>query len=128
MKTIVMKKIILPFVLLIALSFSCQEENTPSTACQIENPLQEMDWLKVIIENLEGSSLTEYMYISQATRGSSTVFLVQNCCPFCNTVTPVYNCEGVLLGILGSGENGIDPTTIKNSKVIWKSENFSCNI
>lgn len=123
-----MKKNILPLVLLIALSFSCQEETTPSTTCLIENPVQELDWMKVIIKELESSFLTEYMYISQARYGPSKVFLVQNCCPFCSTVTPVYNCEGVLLGILGSGENGIDPSTIKNSKVIWKPENFSCNI
>lgn len=123
-----MKKLILPFVLLISLSFSCQEETIPSTACQIENPVQELDWLNVIIEDLESSSLTVYMYISQAKIETKTVFLVQNCCPFCNTVTPVYDCEGVLLGNLGSGEKGINQADLKNSKVIWKAENFSCNI
>lgn len=123
-----MKKLLLPLVLMVFFFSSCQEETIPSTACQIENPVQNMDWLKVLIEGLENGSLTEYIYISQATRGSQTVFMLQNCCPFCNTVTSVYDCDGVLLGHLGNGSNGIDPTSLKNSKVIWKPENSSCNL
>mgnify|MGYP005748228407 CR=1 FL=1 len=105
--------------------FSCEKAEGP-VSCGVENPSQNLPWLAERIENIEASSFPEYFYIVEARYNGETVFLFENCCPFCNSVVPVYNCNGDLLGYL-SEQNGIDPSKISFVQIAWKPSNSSCN-
>jgi hypothetical protein len=118
-----MKKLI-PLLFLMLCLGSCKECEGP-TVCGTENPTEDLAWLKNLINEIKGNSFSKYNYIVQATYEGRTVFLVQNCCPFCATIVPVYDCEGNNLGYL-TGENGINPEKLRGEKVIWKPENSEC--
>lgn len=119
-----MKRLILFFSLGL-LIFSCQKSEGPES-CGVENPTQNLPWLKEIVKDLESSSLSEYHYVVEARYEGNTVFLIQNCCPFCNSIVPVYNCKGEDLGYL-SDQNGIQPSKISFVRIVWKPANSSCN-
>lgn len=111
--------------LFIALLTSCSKEIPITTVCGVDNPIEELDWLTMEVNNID-ESLREYFYISKAQYNDQTVFIFGNCCPFCNTVVPVRNCSGELLGVLGSGDQDIDPKLVSQQDIIWKPVNFSC--
>lgn len=94
--------------------------------CDIINPTKNLDWLKEKISELEQTHLfkSEKIYILQATYNNTTVFLEGNCCAVCNTVVPIYNCEGESIGTLG--QHDFNSNTITNSHIIWISQNTVC--
>ena len=113
-------------VLLLVLTFACRED-APNQTCLVKNPVENLDWLMVAIDDMSKSSLSQYQYVMQATYKSQTVFIFGNCCPFCNTITPVYNCSGDRLGYIGTGSNDIDANLLDQDVVIWKPDNSACN-
>lgn len=94
--------------------------------CAVENPTEELTWLREAIEELSSntSELRQYFFVSQGEYQNQTVFIFDNCCPFCNTVVQVMNCEGEVLGNLS---DNIDPFSISNKQIIWKPSDFNCN-
>ncbi|MBN7813167.1 hypothetical protein J0A68_19585 [Algoriphagus sp. H41] len=121
-----MKKLLYVFAFLGLLTFSCSDDSDPIRACGMDNVL-EMPWIQQQIAETESTELgRDYWYISTGTYHSQTVFLLQNCCPMCNTIVPIFDCGGNTLGTLGS--SGISLDDISDRKVIWKSSNNSCNI
>lgn len=121
-----MKNYIYIFALLICFSFSCSEDSDPIQTCNVDNVLNQ-PWLQELIAETEQFEIgREYTFISMGTYNSQTVFMLKNCCPFCNSVVPVYDCSGNTLGTIGS--EGISADEITDSEVIWKSSNNSCNI
>ena len=128
-KNMSVKRIAFPLVFLMALSFSCQEDVVPGPACNVENPVRDLDWLADIAEELDNSGLRDVFYISQAKYRLKTVFVVRNCCANCSTLPPpVYTCDGKQIGSIGEGKGDIDPEILDNSIVVWSTENFSCSV
>lgn len=108
-----------PLLLVILLSsWSCSEEET-AASCS-EQPLEELTWLQKAIKEMESD---QYAYIMQAEYESETVFVYGYCCPACNYVVPVKNCEGELLGNVG---DEIEVGKLKEQEMIWQSANSSC--
>lgn len=123
------KRIAFPLVFLIAFSFSCQEDIVPGSACNVENPVRDLDWLADIAEELNNSGTRDVFYISQSKYRLKTVFIVRNCCVNCSTLPPpVYNCEGKQIGSIGTGKEDIDPEILENSIIVWSTDDFSCTI
>ncbi|MFI0430519.1 hypothetical protein [Mariniflexile sp. HMF6888] len=123
-----MKKNILVLTLLLLTISSCKDDDDNlSNSCQVSNPIEDLDWLKEKIEELAqtDSELLKYFYISQNTYMGKTVFIFPNCCPTCNTVVPVYDCEGNPIGFVG--DDTISINILNNDTIIWNPENFSCN-
>jgi len=124
-----MKKTILTLTLLLLTMLSCKDDddNLLSNTCQVSNPIEDLDWLKEKIEELAqtDSEFLKYFYVSQNTYMDKTVFIFPNCCPSCNTVVPVYDCEGNHIGFVG--DENISTNILNNDTIIWKPENFSCN-
>ncbi|MDX5339730.1 MAG: hypothetical protein LPK25_11925 [Cyclobacteriaceae bacterium] len=118
-------KNLLPFLFLSLVIFSCKESEGPES-CGVENPAQNLPWLAERIEEIEASSFSEYFYVTEARYKGNTVFLMENCCPFCSSVVTVFNCSGENIGYL-SEQNGIDPAEITQVRIAWKPSNSSCN-
>lgn len=122
-----MKKIfILIFILTLSQSCSNDDEDVPViSACDVNNPIEDLPWLKAqvnqIIEN--NSDVSKYFYMEITEYEGGTIFIANNCCPICGTIVPVYNCEGASLGLLN---DVIKSDEIKNSKIIFKRNDFTC--
>ena len=102
---------------------SCHDE-TNSTSCDVENPAEDLSWMKIMIESWETSMIYEYLYMQQGTYLGKNVFLAGNCCPVCDTngtYIPIYNCEGEEL------EN-VDVQNITHLKIIWKPDGSTCTL
>jgi len=114
-------------MLIFLAGFSCQEEaeEPTSEACGVQNPIKELTWLAERTASYEPSELGSYFYITQAEYIGEPIFIMRNCCPYCNTVITAYNCEGTLLGVVGQGSE-IDASLILNEKTIWKPANSPC--
>ena len=110
-------------ILLIAVtisSFSCEKDD--SLTCGVANPTEELPWLKTMIESWEANStIYMYMYVQQGTYSGQTVFLAANCCPFCDSYFPVFNCEGEEIMVTNIQD-------ITGLKTIWKPLTSECNL
>jgi hypothetical protein len=126
-----MKRIFLLAVVITLMAFSCEKEENcmpfGSNTCAVNNPIEELEWLKAEIERREQntSDIDKYFYIQQAEYNRQTIFIFNNCCPMCNTMVPAYNCKGKLLFYLGDKPE--ESKKIKNTKVIWKPQNYACS-
>lgn len=123
-----MKKTVLALALLLLTMLSCKDDDDNlSNSCHISNPVEDLDWLKEKIEELAqtDSELLKYFYVSQNTYMGKTIFIFPNCCPHCNSVVPVYDCEGNNIGFVG--DDNISTNILNNDTIIWRPENFSCN-
>lgn len=121
-----MKKALFLFLMLSLVISSCsKDELDPIQDCNTENVLKDLPWLVELIEAQEQSEIgKKYSYISKGIYQGQTVFSLQNCCPFCNSISTVTDCAGNDLGFLGSG--GIEPSSITDWEVIWRSSENTC--
>ncbi|HEY5746271.1 MAG TPA: hypothetical protein VIU12_09365 [Chryseolinea sp.] len=110
------------FLLAIAVACHCDKnEPEPAIVCGVVNPTENLPWLKAIIDDYKKdlSGFTKYQYVLQSTYEGNTVFVFGDCCPFCNSMILVKDCEGNPVEAAAGDETG--PTT-----VIWKPENSTC--
>jgi hypothetical protein len=118
-----MQKTLKTIVLLVivGIAFSCQDEDKDSfTACGAIDPAENVSWMKTLIESWQANStIYEYMYIQQGTYLGQTVFIAGNCCPFCGSYFPIFNCEGDEL-------TGISVHDISGLQTIWKPFGSKC--
>jgi hypothetical protein len=124
-----MKKLLLLLAAFQLMAFSCDTETCidgPGNTCSVTNPTEDLPWLKEKIADMQQSDppFAAYFFISQALYENKTVFIFGNCCPHCNTVVPVYNCQGELLFF--AHERTDFQQKAKNSHIIWQPENFAC--
>src|SRR5690606_5920718 len=97
-------KLITALFTLIMIAFSCHKDNDDEfllMACDLSNPIEDFEWLKNVIDDLEQTGNGEF-YISQGTYNDKTIFIVANCCAVCNTIVPVYYCDGENIGSIGN--------------------------
>jgi hypothetical protein len=116
---------IITSILIFFILISCKDKNddTPTikNTCAVNEPLVDLPWLKEIIEAHEqyNTEIDRQFYIQQGLYNNKTVFVHGNCCVNCNTVKPVYTCEGQILFNLSNEE-------IQNLKLIWKPVGSLC--
>ena len=106
-------------VLILAILFSCQEQENPKN-CAVDNPVEDLPWLKESIKTNSDINLVQYFYLVQGTYKGATVFSFLNCCPFCRTVPQILDCEGNVI-------NSASITEVMNQKIIWKPAESVCN-
>jgi len=121
MKKAIIASIFLSFI-------SCENDNLDLpiiAACDVNNPIDELSWLKKQVSEIENNEgeIAKYFFIEIANYKNETVFIANNCCPICNTVVPIFDCEGQSLGLLGSD---ILLNELSNTRIIFKGEDFSC--
>ena len=102
-----------------ALLFGCADKEN-LTSCGVENPVEDLAWLKQEIENASVPSSSEYSFLMQASYQGQTVFFFGFCNPLWNYAAIYKDCQGNRI----SGK----PTfaDLSNQKVIWKPENSVC--
>ena len=102
---------------------SCVGHDIGEPACGVRDPVEELPWLKEIVlgfESGKGTDTYPYFYVTQGQIDGVTVFVIENCCPFCNTVRVAYTCEGEALQPLHYS------TVVENEKIIWRPDDFQC--
>ncbi|WP_396637082.1 hypothetical protein [Maribacter sp. R77961] len=123
-----MKKLVFLVGFLGLLSCSTDDLGLPIiAACDTSNPIEDLDWLRAQSDDIKNnqSDIAQYFFIEIAEYQDQTVFISNNCCPICNTVVPVYNCEGEFLDFLGGG---IPIGELSKRATIFKRDDFSCQI
>lgn len=103
-----------------AILFGCSDGENP-TSCGVENPVDDLAWIKEAIEFSQSSGLAGFTYLVQGTYKGKTVFIVESCCPFCNLISAVQDCRGEVIPDASVSD-------VTNKKVIWKPENSACNL
>jgi len=97
-----------------------------NTACNTNNPIENLSWFRNKIEEIEKTDLAKFSYISQAEYKGSTIFIENSCCPFCSYIVVIYNFEGEQIGYLGDENFPIEE--VPQGDIIWRGSNFSCEI
>ncbi len=125
-----MKK--LAFILCVSFLLSCSnsEEFNSKSACGVDNPIENLAWLKSEIEQREQNQIDQtvdwqYHYIMLVAFEKKDIFIYGNCCPNCNSVYVVNNCNGVKIGFIGDEKFSSD--LLSTGKLIWKSKNNECD-
>lgn len=120
------KAAFLILVFVIGFSSCSEDEVEPFQVCDTQNVLVDLPWLTELIEEQEQFTIGQnYSFIATGKFNQKRVFVLQNCCPLCNSIYPVYDCSGAVLGVIGS--EGIEFEKIENYEVIWKSSKNSCS-
>ena len=99
--------------------FSCQPQEEPQI-CNVDKPLTELVWIKDLLATAAASDLSIYSYLIQGSFQEQTVFILGNCCPFCNWMPVVLDCQG----------EAIPQATlfqVEDQQVIWRPEGSVCN-
>ena len=124
-----MKKILF-FFMLLGLSACDQDATELRNTCNVENPVEDLPWLKTRIESYLQSDSSEtdwsrYVYVAQTTYKGETIFLFLNCCPYCNYVPHAYSCQGNLIE-----NDAIDWEMIwkQDMEVIARGEQLECSV
>jgi len=126
----IMKSINLILIFILSLFFSCNtSDDIGENNCEVENPVTDLNWLSSKIADLEATETTtsKYNYVSQADYHNKTVFIFGNCCPACNSVSAVYDCEGTVMGIIGYRDQDIDYSILNEDTIIWSPSDFECS-
>lgn len=111
-------------IILVFISSCVSHEFPQANSCNVNNPIEDLPWLKAEVADLNDSELgRKYWFITQATYKLQTVFIVKNCCPNCGTLPPpVYACSGELL-FRGSDEQYKD---VHSERLLWKPTEYAC--
>ncbi|TMM56159.1 hypothetical protein FEE95_16165 [Maribacter algarum] len=123
-----MKKTIIPLFYILFVLLSCSDnDDTIMPACGVNNPIQELEWLRTEIERRKANPNEDmkYCYIIQAEFNGEDIFVYEDCNPFVDKAIPFFNCEGTMIN---TQDNPIGFDDIRNKVIIWKPKNFVCNI
>ena len=92
------------------------------TVCGVENPVEELDWLAEEIEKLESTETgRSYFYINTGEYEDEQIFLFRNCCPFCNSIITVYECDGTQ-----RTEEEVDLNKVTDEELFWAHPMNEC--
>lgn len=115
--------------LLVILNFSCSNTNDIPVvaACGVENPIEDLDWLRAEINRREENPSPEmqYCFITIEEYENQTVFVYNDCNPRIDKIIPILNCDGAILNSQESFENLGD---FISRTIIWQPNNFTCII
>lgn len=108
-------------LLLIIVAFSCNDNNDISLTCGVENPLEELSFLKNAKDNIDQIDCGGESSINQYTFNSEVVFEIIICNQIVDGQTFVYNCSGEVICTFGgiAGENTCpDFENLRTNKII----------
>lgn len=128
-----MRIVIMVFISLLILIACNSDDNANAftltiAGCDVENPLEELDWLKAEIERREQNQSEEmkYCYIVQASYQGQTIFIYEDCNPLVDKAPSLIDCTGSIIG--SAGETNFTNNQFTNRNIIYKPSDFSCSL
>lgn len=120
-----MKNYLLLSILGFALVSCSGNDDDIISACAVNNPAEDLEWLKAEIERRRENPTDDmkYCYIVQAQLNGQDVFIYEDCNPLINKAVFILNCEGI--GI-NTQDNPTAFDQVVNKIIIWKGSNFTC--
>ena len=112
---------IITSVLILLLGFSsCDASKNDTSKCEVQNPLEDLAWLKELKESLKDSNLEKTIY--QASYKKETVFYLMITDPRVRLAFGVtlWNCEGKVIREFKSGEYKEFDTQVLNRIDLYK--------
>jgi hypothetical protein len=104
---------------------SCDKDNDKSSIseCNVENPIEELDWLKEVKNSL--TNCTCQTSILQGLYDSKTVFYIMVTDPLCNSVFQIilWDCKGDIVKEYKPGDNDIFSSEVEFVKSIYTCTN-----
>lgn len=122
-----MKRYIPIIMMVLFFIISCSNDDDIIPACGVNNPLEDLAWLKAEID-LRNENPTEdmkYCYIVQAKLNNQDVFIYEDCNPLVDKAFFILNCEG---NTINTQDNPNAFDQLKNKIIIWKRNDFACQI
>ena len=119
------------FFLFIAIPFltltSCDHESSdcPTMDGICDNRCVETLITQLEVEQSTGTVTRDFAYLAEAMHKGEAVYILANCCPYCSSIFPVYDCSGNQIGHVD--DNNFSPALLNNAKIIWRSENNQCS-
>lgn len=113
-----LKPLLFVFVLMSIFCDSFDEQGTTTYLCEIQNPTENILWLKEAIDEVRND---QFSYYSTAIYQGQRVFFYTNCDPTVNYISFVQNCAGENLG---NTTEFFD--NLKEIEVIWKHKDSKC--
>lgn len=94
-----------------------------SNTCSVQNPVQDLPWLRQKIDDLRQSPHDNW-FVRQGVYDGQTIFVFDICCPNCDYVAPVHDCSGqrILDSVYAHGTESV----ISDLVTIAQAENFEC--
>lgn len=93
-------------------------------SCRDDDAVFDEAWLNARIAEIQQSSIADYSFILQAQYDKRSVFIFDNCCPFCASLPPqVHAVDGTLIGYMGID---IDEAEVNQKTIYWQTENGQC--
>ena len=126
-----MRKLLVLLVLVCISTISCNnDDDSVSNTCNVSNPVEDLDWLKEKIEELEQTEpeSLKYLYFSEQNYKNQTIFVLYNCDPLINYFPLVYNCEGNNPDILKTEDFFKFIALKEGGGIIWKPSTSACNL
>lgn len=102
------------------IEFNDGEEAGMSNICGVDKPLEELPWLKEIVDEYKNNPESDYCQVYQVVKGiyqGEKVFIIQVSGALCCTCagSAVYNCEGEEVFVCDPEKE----KKIRDQKVIW---------
>ncbi|MFK8059172.1 MAG: hypothetical protein AB8B78_03680 [Polaribacter sp.] len=87
--------------------FACDDKNMIPLVCDVENPLENLTFLKEAKNNIDRIDCGGKSTITQYTYKNETVFEINICDQIADGQTLVYNCSGKIICVFGgiAGQN-----------------------
>ncbi|WP_215226564.1 hypothetical protein [Echinicola shivajiensis] len=109
------------FACFLVFAISCKDEEQPSASCGVENPAEDLAWMKPVIDELKSTEIgRDYGYIRSGNYEGNNYYYVGSCCPNCNWAPIFYNCEGEV-------QEDLEISDLTEVKLVWKSESNMCD-
>ena len=102
-----LKKAVLLFSFAVLVFSSCDENNTVTEVCNLENPLENLTFLKDAKDAIDRIDCGGKSSITQFRYNSEIVFEINICSGITDGETQIYNCAGDVICAFGgiSGQN-----------------------
>ncbi|CAL2091028.1 conserved exported protein of unknown function [Tenacibaculum sp. 190524A02b] len=103
--------------------FSCADNDVKNEVCGVENPIEQLAWLKKKKEDLEKMASPGKKHIIQYTYKNQPVFLIDACVDCADGLQYLFNCAGEKIcefgGIDGRNTCPDFDKTKTNKIVLW---------
>ena len=100
-------------------------DDLPTNTCGVTNPVKDLTWLKETVAAYEFTELKN-IFIWQTEYQAETIFVVGTCKASIDPHLGVFDCEGNEISITNELTDYLNSVTSKY--IIWKPENFECNV